>query len=43
MGMRSPIDVAVLHRDGVVLRTATLPPVVGYDVARPRAGVTVEI
>ncbi|MGD8148824.1 DUF192 domain-containing protein [Ornithinimicrobium sp. Y1694] len=34
MGMAYPIDVAVLDRDGVVLKVATLPPWTG--LTRPR-------
>jgi uncharacterized membrane protein (UPF0127 family) len=42
VGMRYPIDVAVLDRQGVVLLTATLRP--GWGLTRPRlrASATVE-
>lgn len=43
MGMRYPIDVAVLDREGVVLRTATLAPWWGMTWPRPRARATVEM
>lgn len=43
MGMRYPIDVAVLDRDGVVIRTATLAPWWGMTWPRLRARATVEM
>lgn len=43
VGMRYPIDVAVLDRDGVVLRTATLAPWWGMTWPRLRARATVEM
>lgn len=43
IGMRYPLDIAVLDRDGVVLRTATLAPWWGMTWPRPRARVTVEM
>lgn len=42
IGMRYPIDVAVLDRDGRVLHVATLRPWVGMTRLRLRASVTVE-
>jgi uncharacterized membrane protein (UPF0127 family) len=42
VGMRYPIDVAVLDRHGVVLRTATLRPTWGMTRPRLRASATVE-
>lgn len=43
IGMRYPIDVAVLDRAGVVLRTATLAPWWGMTWPSLRARVTVEM
>jgi uncharacterized membrane protein (UPF0127 family) len=42
VGMRYPIDVIVLDRHGVVLRTATLHPPWGMTRPRLRASATVE-
>ncbi|WP_426562804.1 DUF192 domain-containing protein [Angustibacter sp. McL0619] len=42
VGMRYPIDVAVLDRDGVVLHVATLRPTWGMTRIRLRARDTVE-
>lgn len=42
MGMRYPIDVAVVDRDGLVLKVATLRPWVGSTRPRLRASATVE-
>lgn len=42
MGMRYPIDVAVLDKEGTVLHVATLRPWVGMTRPRLRAAVTVE-
>lgn len=42
MGMRYPIDVAVVDRDGTVLLVATLRPWVGMTRFRRRASATVE-
>jgi uncharacterized membrane protein (UPF0127 family) len=42
VGMRYPIDVAVLDRHGVVLRVATLRPTWGMTRWRLRARATVE-
>ncbi|MGL4176581.1 MAG: DUF192 domain-containing protein [Dermatophilaceae bacterium] len=42
VGMRYPIDVAVVDRNGGVLRTATLRPWVGMTFPRVRAASTVE-
>lgn len=42
VGMRYPIDVAVVDRDGVVLLVATLRPWVGLTRPRRRASATVE-
>jgi uncharacterized membrane protein (UPF0127 family) len=42
MGMRYPIDVAVVDRDGVVIKVATLQPWLGATRPRFRATATVE-
>lgn len=42
MGMRYPIDVAVVDRDGTVLLVTTLRPWVGMTRFRRRASATVE-
>lgn len=42
VGMRYPIDVAVLDKEGTVLRVATLRPWFGMTRPRLRAAVTVE-
>ncbi|QKE86159.1 DUF192 domain-containing protein [Arthrobacter sp. NEB 688] len=42
VGMRYPIDVAVVDRHGRVLRTATLRPWTGMTRPRLRASATVE-
>ena len=42
VGMRYPIDVAVLDKEGTVLRVATLRPWVGMTRPSPRAAATVE-
>jgi len=42
VGMRYPIDVAVVDRDGTVLLVATLRPLVGMTRPRRRASATVE-
>ena len=42
MGMRYPIDVAVVDRDGVVLTIATLRPWVGGTRPRFKASATIE-
>ena len=42
MGMRYPIDVAVLDREGVVLRTKTIKPWVGGTWFTRRAADTLE-
>lgn len=42
MGMRYPIDVAVVDRDGVVLHRSTLRPWTGMTRWRLRASATVE-
>jgi uncharacterized membrane protein (UPF0127 family) len=42
MGMRYPIDVAVVDRDGTVLLVATLRPWLGMTRFRRRASATVE-
>jgi uncharacterized protein len=41
VGMRYPIDVAVLDRDGVVLKVATLRP--WWGITRPRRGASVTV
>lgn len=42
VGMRYPIDVAVVDRDGTVLLVATLRPLVGMTRPRRRASATIE-
>ena len=42
VGMRYPIDVAVVDRAGVVLHVATLRPWVGFTRFRLRASATIE-
>jgi uncharacterized protein len=42
VGMRYPIDVAVVDRDGVVLHTATIRPWTGGTRPRARASATIE-
>jgi uncharacterized membrane protein (UPF0127 family) len=42
VGMRYPIDVAVVDRDGVVLLVATLRPWLGLTRPRFRASSTIE-
>ncbi|MEO9321864.1 DUF192 domain-containing protein [Nocardioides sp. C4-1] len=42
VGMRYPIDVAVVDRDGTVLRVATLRPWTGMTRFRLRASATIE-
>ena len=42
VGMRYPIDVAVVDRDGTVLLVATLRPWIGMTRFRRRASATVE-
>lgn len=42
VGMRYPIDVAVVDRDGVVLKVATLAPWWGATAPRLRAKATIE-
>jgi uncharacterized membrane protein (UPF0127 family) len=42
MGMRYPIDVAVVDRDGVVIKVATLKPWLGATRPRFTATATVE-
>lgn len=42
MGMRYPIDVAVVDRTGCVLRVATLRPWLGMTPFRWRASATIE-
>ncbi len=42
MGMRYPIDVAVVDADGVVLKVATLRPWIGGTRPRLRARATIE-
>jgi hypothetical protein len=42
IGMRYPIDVAVVDRDGVVLLVATLRPWIGGTRPRWRAAATIE-
>ncbi|WP_151526324.1 DUF192 domain-containing protein [Serinicoccus kebangsaanensis] len=43
VGMRYPIDVAVVDREGTVLHTATLRPWWGMTMPRWRASATVEM
>ena len=42
MGMRYPIDVAVVDRDGVVIKVATLKPWLGATRPRFKATATIE-